>query len=157
MEGSNSITISVMRKEFLDRLKLGAYYVGESVKGELQEVAAMLQASDDDDAVLTDYFREGNIELANILQKYMGKTTFTETTTPAANACIAFTISSVQNFNESNVSGLTNALYDYLVDFGLKEWSKPVPNTAQYYEEKLKEDTQAIREFCCHRKKPNRS
>lgn len=156
MNGTNSITIAITRKTVLDRIKMGAYYIGESVKGELQEVAAMLQACDDDDEVLNDFFMEGNTELANILQKYMGKSTFAVTGSSATTAA-SYTISSVDNFNESNLSGLTNAMYDFLVDFGLKEWSKPVPNTAQYYEEKIKEDTQAIRELCCHRKKPDRS
>ena len=59
-------------------MKEHSYYLGEALKSDpkLTELAAKLQANDDDDTVLKDLAQEGGTKLGNILSRVIGKTSY---------------------------------------------------------------------------------
>jgi len=158
MEGSKSITLTIQNSNILDRVKSGAYYVGEATKGELLEVAAMLQASADDDTILKDFLKEASSKACNVLQRYIGTTSVVVTA-----LTVVFTTAATVNFFAEGSSpytypvGLDKAVTDYMANYILREWTKPIPATSNTFAEKVVRNEQTIRELACHRMKPNRS
>ena len=57
MEGSKVINLELTVKSLFEQMKEHSYYLGEALKSDpkLTELAAKLQANDDDDTVLKDF------------------------------------------------------------------------------------------------------
>lgn len=197
------MTLTVPYSKVLDRVKSSAYYVGEAAKNDLQDVAAQLQASEDDDDVLKDYLKEAATKCVHVIQHFVG-TTRIETLSESGVESLLFTTQATANFlaevgfqqvNESTSqhvpvapnqeqhtqdeeptpvewpvevppppaptyiypTGLSAAVEDYLTDYVLREWTKPIPKTSEHFNGKVTEDVQVIRTLAAHRKKPTRN
>lgn len=164
MEGSKTITLTILYDDIIGRVQSGSYYVGEAAKGKLLEVAAMLQASSDDDTVIKDFLKEASSKACNVLQRYVGTTavnTENATTGMTANS-IKFTTDATVNFEGVGTSAYTypkpieNAVADYVTNYILREWTKPIPATSNIFAKKVVANEQTIRDLCCYRNKPTR-
>ena len=185
------MTLTLPFSKVLDRVKSSVYYIGEAAKNELQDVAAQLQASEEDDDVLKDYLKEAATKCVHVIQHYVG-TTRMETLSDVYGDKLLFTTQATANFlaeveplsgerlavsdgdSDGYVewpvevppppaptyiypTGLSAAVEDYLTDYVLREWTKPIPKTSEHFNGKVTEDVQVIRTLAAHRKKPTRN
>lgn len=166
MEGSKTITLTVMYSDILGRVQSGSYYVGEAAKGKLLEVAALLQASSDDDIVLKDFLKEASSKACNVLQRYVGTTSVNVANASQGSTAdsVKFTTQASVLFNAAGASSaytypkpLEGAVADYITNYTLREWTKPIPTTSNEFAKKVAVNEQTIRELCCYRNKPTRS
>lgn len=76
MEGSKTITLELTTGQLFEKMKSQSYILGESLKSNDQmiELAAKIQASDDDDNDLKDIVIDGSTKLGNLLSRVLGKT-----------------------------------------------------------------------------------
>jgi hypothetical protein len=141
-------------------MKEHSYYLGEALKsdGKLAELAAKIQASDDDDSVLTDFIKAGGVKLANILSTALGKTVYKYT--PASGdtgASFTFTVNAVANFMDAQKDTLKESMLNYLSNYVLAKWLNLIkPDEAQRFETQMAELTADMRLLGTHRNKPVR-
>lgn len=160
MEGSKTITFTLSVKELYGQMKEHSYYLGEALKSDsrVAELAAKIQASDDDDDVLTDFIKAGGVKLANILSSALGKTSYTYDTSDADGAKFTFTVNAVANFMDAQKDTIKESMLNYLSNYVLAKWLNLIkPDEAQRFEAQLTELTGDIRLLGTHRDKPTRS
>ena len=78
MEGSKELQMTLTMTELFEQMKDQSYLIGESLKSnpQVMELAAKIQASDDDDLTLRDFAQAGGTKLGNILSRVLGKTSY---------------------------------------------------------------------------------
>lgn len=109
MEGSKLITTEVSIQNIMLRMKDHAYYLGESLKSDprMVEIAAKIQASDDENPILSDFINDSTSITSNLLSRVMGETTYSKD-----EAYITF-----QTRATSNTPDIESQLGDYIINY----------------------------------------
>ncbi len=157
MEGSKTITMELTVTSLFGQMKEHSYYLGEALKSnpQIAELAAKIQAGDDDDSVLKDFIQSGGTKLGNLLSTILGKTAYAWDTDKTK---LTFTTNAVANFMDSQVDILKDSMLNYLSYYTLAEWLNLIkPDESQRYKEKLVELETDMRILGTHRSKPTRS
>lgn len=157
MEGSKTLTLALTTTDLFAQMKDHSYYLGEALKSDprIMELAAKIQASDDDDVVLKDFVQQGGTKLGNILSRIVGKTSYAwdeDKTT------ITFTTKAVANFMESQKDILKDSMLCYLSAYVLSKWLNLIkPDECVRFDNMLKEYEEDMRQLGAQRDKPTRS
>lgn len=157
MQGSKTITLEITQANLFAQMKDHSYYLGEALKSDqrIAELAAKIQAGDDDDDVLKDFIKSGGGKLNNIMSTVLGKTTYSW---DVNNTKITFTTKAVSNFMQSQEDALKGAMLDYLSNYVLAKWLNLIkPDEAKRFEEQLIMLEQDLRLLGSQREKPVRS
>ena len=109
MEGSKLITKEVSIQLIMLRMKDHAYYIGESLKSDprMVEIAAKIQASDDENPILSDFINDATSITSNLLSRVMGETTYAKD-----DDSITF-----QTRATSNTPDIESQLGDYIINY----------------------------------------
>ena len=157
MEGSKTLTLALTTTALFAQMKDHSYYIGESIKSNPQamELAAKIQASDDDDPVLKDFVQQGGTKLGNILSRVVGKTSYVWNEDKTT---LTFTTKAVANFMDTQKSTLQDSMLCYLSAYVLSKWLNLIkPDEAVRFENMLKEYEEDMRQLGAQRDKPTRS
>lgn len=157
MEGSKVLTLELTTQGLFAQMKEHSYYLGEALKSDprLMELAAKLQASDDDDTVLKDFVQSGGNKLGNLLSRVLGKTSYTW---DAGKTKITFTTNAVANFMDSQKLTLQDSMLNYLSYYVLSKWLNLIkPDECARFEKLLLEIEDDIRQLGAQRDKPVRA
>ncbi len=160
MEGSKTLTLALTTKELFAQMKGHSYYIGEALKSDPQliELAAKIQASDDDDAVLKDFVQAGGTQLGNILSRVVGKTSYAWSDTSESGKTITFTTKAVANFMDSQKDTLKDSMLNYLSYYILAKWLTLIkPNEAERFSKELVSLEESMRQLGAQRDKPIRA
>lgn len=156
MEGSKTLTLEVTKTELFAQMKEHSYYLGESLKSNPQiiELAAKLQASDDDDSILMDFIKEAGTKLGNILSRVVGKTIYSWDEDKSK---ITFTTSAVANFMDAQKDTLKDSMMSYVSAYVLYKWLNIMkPDESTRFEKLLAESEEDMRQLGAQRDKPVR-
>lgn len=157
MEGSKTVTLTLTTTELYAQMKEHSYYIGEALKSnpQLIELAAKIQAGNDDDTMLKDFAKQGGAKLGNILSNVVGKTVYVWSSDGAS---ITFTMSAVSNFMDAQKDTLKDSMVNYLSVYMLAEWLDHIkPDEAQRFFAKLKDYEEDMRRLGAQRDKPART
>lgn len=157
MEGSKELSLELTVQQLFEQMKEHSYYLGEALKSnpQIMELAAKIQASDDDDAVLKDFIQEGGTKLGNILSRVLGKTSYAWNGTDNK---IAFTTNAVANFMDAQKDTLKDAMLNYLSYYTLSKWLNLIkPDESPRFENRLRELEEDMRQLGAQRDKPTRT
>lgn len=157
MEGSKILTLELTTQSLFAQMKEHSYYLGEALKSDpqLMELAAKVQASDDDDTVLKDFIQSGGNKLGNLLSRVLGKTSYTW---DAEKTKITFTTNAVANFMDSQKLTLQDSMLNYLSYYVLSKWLNLIkPNECERFEKLLLEIEGDMRQLGAQRDKPVRT
>lgn len=160
MEGSKTLTLALTTKELFAQMKEHSYYIGEALKTtpELIELAAKIQASDNDDNVLKDFVQEGGTKIGNILSRVVGKTSYAWSSSLESGKTITFTTKAVANFMDSQKEALKDSMLNYLSYYILAKWLTLIkPDEAGRFSKELVSLEEDIRQLGAQRDKPNRA
>ena len=157
MEGSKTITLTVTKEKLLEQIKEHSYYLGEALKSnpQVMELAAKLQAGDDDDTVLLDFVTEGSTKLGNILSRVVGKTTYAWDNSQGT---CTYTINAVANFMDAQKGTLNDAMLNYVSVFVLSRWLNLIKaDESTRFTSMLDTIEEDMRQLGAQRDKPKRS
>lgn len=163
MEGSKILTLELTTKDLFAQMKDQSYLLGESLKSnpQLIELAAKIQASDDDDVTLQDFAQAGGTKLGNILSRVLGKTSYEWQETgegPSKVKKLIFTTNAVANFMDSQQDTLKDSMLHYLSCYILSKWLNLIkPDESQRFEVMLKDLEEDMRQLGAQRDKPKRT
>ena len=119
------------------------------------ELAAKLQANDDDDTVLKDLAQEGGTKLGNILSRVLGKTSYSWDENKTK---IIFTTNAVSNFMETQKETIKDNMLSYLSYYTLAKWLNLIkPDEAPRFDNRLGEIEEELRLLGAQRDKPKRT
>lgn len=157
MEGSKVITLELTSKSLFEQMKEHSYYLGEALKTDpkLAELAAKIQANDDDDTILKDFIQEGGTKLGNILSRVLGKTSYAW---DGGKTKITFTTNAVSNFMESQKETIKDNMLSYLSYYTLAKWLNLIkPDESSRFDARLGEIEEELRLLGAQRDKPTRT
>lgn len=157
MEGSKVLPLELTVQDLFAQMKEHSYYLGEALKSDptLIELAAKIQASDDDDSVLKDFIQSGGTKLGNLLSRVLGKTSYAW---DAGKTKITFTTNAVANFMDSQKDTLKDNMLNYLSYYVLSKWLNLIkPNECERFEKLLVEIEEDMRQLGAQRDKPKRT
>lgn len=157
MEGSKVLPLKLTIQALFAQMKEHSYYLGEALKSDpkLMELAAKIQASDDDDPILKDFIQSGGTKLGNLLSRVLGKTSYAW---DAEKTTITFTTSAVANFMSSQEDTLKDNMLSYLSYYVLSKWLNLIkPNECDRFEKLLLEIEEDMRQLGAQRDKPKRT
>ncbi len=157
MEGSKILTLEITKAGLFSQMKEHSYYLGEALKSNttVMELAAKLQASDDDDSVLMDFVKEGGTKLGNILSRVVGKTSYAW---DEGKTKLTFTTNAVANFMDTQKETLKDSMLSYISAYVLCKWLNLMkPDECQRFEKMLAELEEDMRQLGAQRDKPTRT
>lgn len=157
MEGSKVLTLELTIQDLFAQMKEHSYYLGESLKSDskLMELAAKIQASDDDDDILKDFIQAGGTKLGNLLSRVLGKTSYSW---DANKTKITFTTNAVANFMDSQKDTLKDNMLNYLSYYVFSKWLNLIkPDECERFENLLNEIEEDMRQLGAQRDKPKRT
>lgn len=157
MEGSKELTMELTVTALFGQMKEHSYYLGEALKSDprIAELAAKIQASDDDDPILKDFIQEGGTKLGNITSTCLGKTSYAWDT---GKTKITFTTNAVKNFMDSQIGTFKDSMLNYLSYYVLARWLTIIkPDEAARFEQRLKDLEADMRVLGTQRAKPTRA
>lgn len=163
MEGSKELTLTLTTKDLFAQMKDQSYLIGEALKSnpQVMELAAKIQASDDDDVTLQDFAQSGGTKLGNILSRVLGKTSYKWSTSMVDSKEVkqlVFTTNAVANFMDSQKDTLKDSMLNYLSVYILSKWLNLIkPDESARFENMLKELEEDMRQLGAQRDKPKRS
>lgn len=163
MEGSKELTLTLTTKDLFAQMKDQSYLIGEALKSnpQVMELAAKIQASDDDDVTLQDFAQSGGTKLGNILSRVLGKTSYKWSTSMVDSKEVkqlVFTTNAVANFMDSQKDTLKDSILNYLSVYILSKWLNLIkPDESARFENMLKELEEDMRQLGAQRDKPKRS
>lgn len=163
MEGSKTLTLELTTKDLFAQMKDQSYLIGESLKSnpQVMELAAKIQASDDDDVTLQDFAQAGGTKLGNILSRVLGKTSYKWQEAQEGDQKVKkliFTTNAVANFMDSQKDTLKDSMLNYLSVYILSKWLNLIkPDESARFEAMLKELEEDMRQLGAQRDKPKRS
>ncbi len=163
MEGSKTLTLELTTKDLFAQMKDQSYLIGESLKSnpQVMELAAKIQASDDDDVTLQDFAQAGGTKLGNILSRVLGKTSYKWQEAQEGDQKVKkliFTTNAVANFMDSQKETLKDSMLNYLSVYILSKWLNLIkPDESARFEAMLKELEEDMRQLGAQRDKPKRS
>lgn len=156
MEGSKVLTLELTVQDLFAQMKEHSFYLGEAMKSDpkLMELAAKIQASDDDDTVLKDFAQSGGTKLGNLLSRVLGKTSYAW---DGEKSKITFTTNAVANFMDSQKNTLKDNMLNYLSYYVLSKWLNIIkPDECRRFEDLLLEIEEDMRQLGAQRDKPKR-
>lgn len=157
MEGSKVLTLELTTQGLFAQMKEHSYYLGEALKSDprLMELAAKIQASNDDDTILKDFIQSGGNKLGNLLSRVVGKTSYTW---DEGKTKITFTTNAVANFMDSQKLTLQDSMLNYLSYHVLSKWLNLIkPDECARFEKLLVEIEEDMRQLGAQRDKPVRA
>lgn len=157
MEGSKKLTLELTVSDLFAQMKEHSYYLGEALKSDpkLVELAAKIQASDDDDSILKDFVQDGGRKLGNVLSRVLGKTSYTWDENKTK---ITFTTNAVSNFMDSQKGTIKDNMLSYLSYYVLSKWLNIIkPDECPRFDALLVEVEEDMRQLGAQRDKPKRS
>jgi hypothetical protein len=157
MEGSKTLTLALTNTDLLAQMKEHSYYLGEALKSNpaIIELAAKIQACDDDDTVLKDFVQAGGTKLGNILSRVVGKTNYKWDETKKT---ITFTTNAVANFMDAQKDTLKDSMLNYLSYYVLSKWLNLIkPDESVRFEQQLTGLEEDMRQLGAQRDKPSRT
>ena len=138
-------------------MKSQSYIIGESLKSnpQLIELAAKIQASDDDDNDLKDIAVDGSTKLGNLLSRVMGKTKYEWS---EEGKKVTFTVNAVANFMDAQQNTLKDSMKSYLGCYTLRHWLNLIkPDECQRFDVLLKDLEEEMRQLGAQRDRPTRT
>lgn len=157
MEGSKTLILELTVANLFAQMKDHSYYLGEALKSnpQLIELAAKIQACDDDDTVLKDFVQQGGTKLGNILSRVVGKTSYVWDVDKTK---ITFTTNAVSNFMDTQKDTLQDSMLCYISSYVLSKWLNLIkPDEAPRFEKMLAEYEDDMRQLGAQRNKPTRA
>ena len=157
MEGSKTITLEMTISQLFEKMKSQSYIIGESLKSnpQLIELAAKIQASDDDDNDLKDIAVDGSTKLGNLLSRVMGKTKYEWS---EEGKKVTFTVNAVANFMDAQQNTLKDSMKSYLGCYTLRHWLNLIkPDECQRFDALLKDLEEEMRQLGAQRDRPSRT
>ena len=157
MEGSKTITLELTTGQLFEKMKSQSYILGESLKSNDQmiELAAKIQASDDDDNDLKDIVIDGSTKLGNLLSRVLGKTKYEWSLDGKK---VTFTVNAVANFMDSQQGTLKDSMKSYLGCYTLRHWLNLIkPDECQRFDVMLKDLEEEMRQLGAQRDRPVRT
>lgn len=157
MEGSKTITLELTIGQLFEKMKSQSYIIGESLKSnpQLIELAAKIQASDDDDNDLKDIAVDGSTKLANLLSRVLGKTKYEW---GEGGKKVTFTVNAVANFMDAQQNTLKDSMKSYLGCYTLHHWLNLIkPDECQRFDVLLKDLEEEMRQLGAQRDRPTRT
>lgn len=157
MEGSKTITLELTISQLFEKMKSQSYIIGESLKSnpQLIELAAKIQASDDDDNDLKDIAVDGSTKLGNLLSRVMGKTKYEWS---EEGKKVTFTVNAVANFMDAQQNTLKDSMKSYLGCYTLRHWLNLIkPDECQRFDVLLKDLEEEMRQLGAQRDRPTRT
>ena len=135
-----NISISITLSEVLTQARKRLYYKGESLKeGDAIQLATTLQASADEDDVLTPFAQSAAERMCDLINKTASVNYSFGTGT------FSFSITAPANFDENQSPLIKGSIFKFMVNRTIGEWlSDIVPNTANTYIELSKESERDI-------------
>lgn len=157
MEGSKTITLELTISQLFEKMKSQSYIIGESLKSnpQLIELAAKIQASDDDDKDLKDIAVDGSTKLGNLLSRVLGKTKYEWS---EEGKKVTFTVNAVANFMDAQQNTLKDSMKSYLGCYTLRHWLNLIkPDECQRFDVLLKDLEEEMRQLGAQRDRPTRT
>ena len=157
MEGSKTITLELTIGQLFEKMKSQSYIIGESLKSnpQLIELAAKIQASDDDNNDLKDIVVDGSTKLANLLGRVLGKTKYVWS---SEGEKVTFTVNAVANFMDAQQDTLKDSMKSYLGCYTLRHWLNLIkPDECQRFDVLLKDLEEEMRQLGAQRDRPTRT
>ena len=145
-----TIAISVTLSEVLTQARKRLFYKGESLtEGEAVQLATTLQASSDEDDVLTPFAQKAAERMCDIINK-TASVNYTFGT-----GIFSFSITAPANFDENQSPLIKGSIFSFMANRVIGEWLNDVaPNTAKTYFELSLESERDITSRMAKRKKP---
>lgn len=156
MEGSKEIVLEITKADLASQMKEHSYYLGEALKSNAQfiELAAKLQASDDDDTVLMDFIKEGSTKMGNVLSRVVGKTSYKW---DEGKTKVTFTTNAVANFMDAQKDTLKDSMVSYISAYILYKWLNLMkPDECPRFATVLSDLEEDMRQLGAQRDKPVR-
>lgn len=157
MEGSKELTLELTTEQLFIQMKSQSYLIGEALKSnpQLIELAAKIQASDDDDEDLRDIINAGSTKLGNLLSRVLGKTKYEW---DAGHTKVTFTTNAVANFMDTQKDTLKDSMLNYLSYYTLSKWLNLIkPDESGRFETLLRELEEDMRQLGAQRDRPKRT
>lgn len=154
MEGSKLITTEVSIQNIMLRMKDHAYYLGESLKSDprMVEIAAKIQASDDENPILSDFINDSTSITSNLLSRVMGETTYSKD-----EDYITFQTRATSNTPDIE-SQLGDYIINYMATYMLEKWLNVIKaDEAKRFTEDRSRFENEIVLLAARRSKPERS
>lgn len=155
MEGSKTLTLALTATMLFAKLKKQSYYLGEALKSnpQIRDLAAKIQASDDEDDLIQDLIHDGATKVGNILSREIGNTTSSWDIT--GKTAVTYTIKTVANFMDSQNELLKETMLKYISSYVLSEWLSLIkPDESVRFGNMLKEYEDDIKTIGSMRSKP---
>lgn len=145
-----TISITVTLSEVLTQARKRLYYKGESLKeGEAIQLATTLQASADEDDVLTPFAQKAAERMCDLINK----TASVNYTFGTGN--FTFSVTAPANFDENQSPLIKGSIFSFMVNRVIAEWLSDVaPNIAKIYFDLSLESERDIISRISKRKKP---
>lgn len=157
MEGSKILTLELTTEQLFVQMKSQSYLIGEALKSnpQLIELAAKIQASDDDDEDLRDIINAGATKLGNLLSRVLGKTKYEW---DSGHAKVTFTTNAVANFMDMQKGTLKDSMLNYLSYYTLSKWLNLIKSDESgRFENLLRELEDDMRQLGAQRDRPKRT
>jgi len=154
MEGSKIFVCEIGIDDVFSRMKDKSYYIGESLKSDPKyiELAAKLQASDDENPILCDFMSNSVTIISNILSSLIGETSYEKT-----DETILLTIRAKSNTPDYVENQLVDYITNYMSIYILTQWLDLInPNSSKTFEDSLLKLENEIRILSSRRTKPER-
>ena len=154
-----TIEIKLSRKALLDRIKTHCYYTGEARKqiGYPEQLAAAIQAGDDDYNQLNDHTKTAISEIAKLLSRFLGVCSTSERGDAAHPDIfdIIFTLQTPHNFPNEICSQLELTIENFATMRTLQLWlAQHKPDEANTLSGEVQQALFSIRELLSIRKRP---
>ena len=145
-----NISISITLSEVLTQARKRLYYKGESLKeGDAIQLATTLQASQDEDDVLTPFAQSAAERMCDLINKTASVNYSFGT------GAFSFSITAPANFDENQSPLIKGSIFKFMVNRVIGEWLSDVaPNIAKTYFELAMESERDIVTRIAKRKKP---
>lgn len=154
MEGSKLITTEVSIQNIMLRMKDHAYYLGESLKSDprMVEIAAKIQASDDENPILSDFINDSTSITSNLLSRVMGETTYSKD-----EDYITFQTRATSNTPDIE-SQLGDYIINYMATYMLEKWLNVIKadEAKRFTEDRSRLENEIVL-LAARRSKPERS
>lgn len=123
---STSIKIQVEREAILYQVKLSSYHIGDVRKDDkTMDLAAKVQASDDDDDLLIKFSDSGAAKVLDVLSSVLSETTLEITEVVKEEvpcSTYEYTLDVVSSFDANQKKGILEGVTDYIINWTLFEW-----------------------------------
>lgn len=154
MEGSKIFSCEINVNSIFARMKDFSYYIGESIKTDqkVAELAAKIQASDDEDPILFDLLSNSVTIVSNTLLSNIGETSYEKT-----DDTIFFTIRAKYNTPDYIENQIVDYITDYIATYILINWLDIVTtDKSKVFNDSLSRIEREIKILSSRRNKPER-